>query len=100
MGHGPSWASKQKEMKVAVWDTYVRKKDGTVMHFDIIVPDNVTDAQLVFSYGIAYLAAKGQEGQPLSTKECSFCHVQEVRPQWELAIKQNGYYIYEMENCA
>lgn len=30
-------------MKVAVWYTYVTKKDGTVMHFDIIVPENVTD---------------------------------------------------------
>jgi Domain of unknown function (DUF2024) len=23
-------------MKVAVWDTYVNKKDGSIMHFDII----------------------------------------------------------------
>ena len=25
-------------MNVAVWDTYVTKKDGNVMHFDIIAP--------------------------------------------------------------
>jgi len=32
---------KQTEMKVAVWDTYVTKKDGSVMHFDIIVPEEI-----------------------------------------------------------
>ena len=26
-------------MKIAVWDTYVKKQDGSVLHFDIIVPD-------------------------------------------------------------
>ncbi|MBL7727228.1 MAG: DUF2024 family protein, partial [Dinghuibacter sp.] len=37
--------------------------------------------------------------QPLTAKECTFCHVETVKPQWETAIKENGYYIYEMENC-
>lgn len=27
-------------MKVAVWDTYVKKKNGTIMNFDIMVPDS------------------------------------------------------------
>jgi hypothetical protein len=26
-------------MKVSVFDTYVTKKDGDLMHFDIIVPE-------------------------------------------------------------
>ena len=100
-GHGHQGKPKMhKDMNVAVWDTYVRKKDGSVMHFDIIVPSEVTDEKLIFGYGHQYLAAKGQEGQPLSSRECSFCHVEQVRPQWALAIQQNGYYIYEMENCA
>ena len=30
-------------MQVAVWDTYVTRKDGKVMHFDIIVPDDLED---------------------------------------------------------
>jgi hypothetical protein len=30
--------NKTKTMEVAVWDTYVTKKDGSVMHFDIIAP--------------------------------------------------------------
>lgn len=34
-------------MKVAVWDTYVKRKDGRVMHFDIIAPAEVRDTELI-----------------------------------------------------
>lgn len=86
-------------MKVAVWDTYVTKKDGTVMHFDIIVPSDITDADIIYRYGKEYLKAKGQESQPLASKECRFCHIETVKPQQETEIGERGYCIYEMENC-
>ncbi len=86
-------------MNVAVWDTYVTKKDGSTMHFDIIVPADVTDEAVIYGYGREYLAGVGQDGQPLSSKECQFCHIEAVTPEREEAILQKGYYIYEMENC-
>lgn len=86
-------------MKVAVWDTYVTKKDGSVMHFDIIVPEEIKDEETIYSYGKVYLKQKGQEGQVLTSRECNFCHVETVKPHWEEGISQQGYYIYEMENC-
>jgi hypothetical protein len=86
-------------MKVAVWDTYVKRKNGTIMHFDIIVPATLKDAQKVYSYGNEYLKTKNEFNQPLTAKECKFCHVEYIKPQWEEAIKKNGYYIFEMENC-
>lgn len=86
-------------MKVAVWDTYVTKKDGSIMHFDIIAPDHVRDESTIHAFGRAYLITKGQENQPLTAKECSFCHIESVRKAWEEPIAQQGYYIYEMENC-
>lgn len=45
-------------MKVAVWDTYVTKQDGGVMHFDIIVPAELKDEQTIFGYGFKYLSNK------------------------------------------
>lgn len=87
-------------MRVAVWDTYVTRKDRTVMHFDIIVPAEVKDENVIYGFGKEYLKSKNEEGQPLAANECSFCHVETVRPQWKEAITQNGYYIYEMENCS
>ena len=86
-------------MKVAVWDTYVSRKDGTVMHFDIIVPAEMKDENTVYNFGKEYLNKKNHEVQALAANECIFCHIETVKPDWEESIKQNGYYIYEMENC-
>ena len=35
----------------------------------------------------------------LTSKECTFCHVESIRSSWKEAIETHGYYIYEMENC-
>lgn len=86
-------------MKVAVWDTYVTRKNGDVMHFDIIVPAHIKDEQVIYTFGKEYLASKNETGQALSSKECSFCHVETVKPEWENAIIHKGYFIFEMENC-
>lgn len=86
-------------MQVAVWDTYVTKKDGSIMHFDIIAPAEIKDSAVIYDYGLEYLKEKGQEGQPLTSEECRFCHVESVRPPWEESINDKGYFILEMENC-
>lgn len=86
-------------MQVAVWDTYVTKEDGTIMHFDIIVPAEIKDAKTIYDYGKRYLDTKKQEQQPLTSKQCRFCHVETVDPLWENEIDQKGFYIFEMENC-
>ncbi|AZJ32198.1 MULTISPECIES: DUF2024 family protein [Tenacibaculum] len=86
-------------MKAAVWDTYVTKKDNTIMHFDIIVPSSNKDTNIIFNYGKEYLKTKGLENLELSSKECVFCHIEILKPEWEDAIHKKGYFIYEMENC-
>ena len=86
-------------MQVAVWDTYVTKKDGSVMHFDIIAPSEVKDTTIIHHYGKEYLKSKDQPEQLLTSKECNFCHIEVIEEQREEEIKKNGYYIIEMENC-
>ena len=86
-------------MKIAVWDTYVTKKDGTIMHFDILVPEEIKDSNVIYSFGRKYLEMKSQAGQEISSKECIFCHTEIARPHWEEVIRKNGYFIVEMENC-
>jgi len=88
-----------KAVEVAVWDTYVTRKDGRVMHFDIIVPSSQRDTAVIHGYGRAYLESKGQGGQSLTAKECRFCHVRALQPKWEADIRRQGYFILEMENC-
>ena len=89
----------QEERKVNVWDTYVTKKNGMIMHFDIIAPVKVTDTTVIYNYGKSYLKSKGQEGQPLSSNQCRLCHIESLRPSWEKEIEENGYFIIEMEGC-
>lgn len=85
-------------MKVAVYDTYVVKKDGGTMHFDVIVTKDESHER-VLGFGREYLKSIGQEGQTLTTKECEFCHVESASAEIERAINQRGYYVKEMEGC-
>ncbi|WP_433832745.1 DUF2024 family protein [Flavobacterium anhuiense] len=86
-------------MKIAVWDTYVTRKDGKIMHFDILVDENVNDAEQVYEYGKKYLKSVDQEGQALSSKECRFCHIDKAPIEVENQVRENGFSIIEMENC-
>jgi hypothetical protein len=86
-------------MKVAVWDTYVTKKEGSIMHFDIIVPAELKDEETIHTFGKDYLLSKKQDGQPLTAKECRYCHIETATLEMEAAIGQKGYYIIEMQNC-
>ncbi|MBS1575263.1 MAG: DUF2024 family protein [Bacteroidetes bacterium] len=86
-------------MQVAVWDTYVTKKDGNVMHFDIIAPKDITEEKIIHTFGKDYLLSKNQEGQALTSRECRFCHIENATAEMILSIQQKGYHIIEMQNC-
>jgi Domain of unknown function (DUF2024) len=85
-------------MECAVYDTYVTKKDGKIMHFDVIV-QSLTPHEKAIEYGKEYLKDAGQEGQKMTQEECQFCHVQEAPRIIEESIQQNGYFIQKMEGC-
>lgn len=86
-------------MKVAIWDTYVVKKNGETMHFDIVVPDHIADEEIIHAMGKTYLASKDQQDQPLTSRECQFCHQEKASPEMEASITEKGYFIIEMEGC-
>ena len=85
-------------MKAAVFDTYVQKDSNTLMHFDIVVPEN-TDFETVQRYGKSYLSVKGLGDLPLTSRECKFCHIEQASASLEASITSQGYAIIEMENC-
>ena len=43
------------QLKVSVYDTYVPKKQGGVMHFDILVDSNEKDLDKIYGFGREYL---------------------------------------------
>ncbi len=85
-------------MEIAVFDTYVKKSDGKIMHFDVFVAKGTSPDQ-VYKYGLEYLNSVGQGNQTLTARECRFCHVESAPPHIEQEIKSKGYFIYEMEGC-
>jgi Domain of unknown function (DUF2024) len=87
-----------KIMECAVYDTYVTKKDGRIMHFDVIVEAS-TPHEKAIEYGIEFLQKADQGGQKMTQEGCPFCHIQEAPPMVEKSITDNGYYIQKMEGC-
>ena len=85
-------------MECAVYDTYVTKKDGRIMHFDVIVEAN-TPHEKAIEYGKEYLNSVDQGEQKMTQEECQFCHIQEAPPVVAKDIQQSGYYIQKMEGC-
>lgn len=86
-------------MKVSVWDTYVQRKDGKTMHFDVLVPTDCNNESQILEFGNAYLLSKTFETVKLTTERCNFCHI-EIAPKPVVDdISKNGYSIIEMGNC-
>lgn len=86
-------------MKVAVWDTYVTKEDGSIMNFDILVPKDFIDEAKIFEFGKEYLSKKAFKTGKLTAEECRLCHI-EVAPDNVIAdIERVGYSIIELKNC-
>ncbi|MEQ8808436.1 MAG: DUF2024 family protein [Imperialibacter sp.] len=86
-------------MKVAVWDTYVKKQNGTVMNFDIMVPDSQKDEKVIYGYGKEYLQTKSIDGYELTSVECAFCHIEQATDEIIQGIDDKGYFIIELKNC-
>jgi len=89
-------------LKIAVFDTYVRRPDGRQMHFDILVHDQAEarDMDIVLGHGRRYLEAKGVPADSLRAQECRFCHIETASAAVEEVVARNGFAILEMENCA
>jgi hypothetical protein len=85
-------------MECAVYDTYVTKKDGKIMHFDVIVEAS-TPHEKAIEYGKEYLKQVGQGDQKMTQEECQFCHIQEAPEPVDKDIQDKGYYIQKMEGC-
>lgn len=86
-------------MKISVWDTYVQRAANNTMHFDILVPSDVTDEKIIFGFGKHYLKTKPFQTDQLTTNECRLCHIETATDEMIVAIEKSGYAILEMENC-
>ena len=88
-------------MKIAVFDTWVRRPDGRAMHFDILVTNEPAhrDPAVVLAHGRRYLAGKGLPPASLEARECRFCHTEPASPAQAAQIARDGFGVVELENC-
>jgi len=86
-------------MEISVWDTFVKRADNKIMHFDILVPSDFKNQKEIIKYGTQYLNTKNFETSEISTKKCSFCHIEKATDKTISAIKKYGFDIVELENC-
>ncbi|MBI5146240.1 MAG: DUF2024 family protein [Thaumarchaeota archaeon] len=84
-------------MKVHVFDTYVKAKDGHTIHFDVITDSK--DSQKAVEYAKKWLSSIGEQDTKITTEECHFCHSEIVPDEIEIEIMTNGFYIQKMEGC-
>lgn len=85
-------------MEINVFDTYVKAKDGHVMHFDVYTKD---DKKIEFALKSAkeWLKSIGEEKAIVTQKECRYCHSEATTKAIENEIEKKGYYIYKMSGC-
>lgn len=80
-----------------VFDTYVKSKNGHVMHFDVITDKNNIEKAITFAK--EWLKSIGETDTKVTAEECRFCHTQSVSEEVEIEIMTNGYFIAKMEGC-
>ena len=80
-----------------VFDTYVKSKNGHVMHFDVITDKN--NIEKVITFAKEWLKSIREIDAKVTTEECRFCHTQSVSEEIEIEIMTNGYFIAKMEGC-
>lgn len=84
-------------MKAAVWDSYLKKANGNVLHFDVVVPDSRSETAIVYKYAYEYLKSQGIDGAEINVKNCQFCHIESMTDKMRSDIESRGFHIIEMD---
>ena len=84
-------------MDIHVYDTYVKNKNGDIMHFDVLT--EVKELEKALEYAKQWLATIGEGDAQVTGEECRFCHTQEAPPQVVNEIKEKGFFIQKMDGC-
>ncbi|MEN0105557.1 MAG: DUF2024 family protein [Pseudomonas sp.] len=82
-------------MKVNVFDTHVRTRDGRYLHFDVLIEGH--DQARANQFATQYLADRGITDADVEQSRCQFCHTEPAHPQIAAAVANQGYYILELQ---
>ena len=85
-------------MKIDVYDSYAQSSKGHLIHFDVLVEESVSKEK-AFEYGQSWLKKIGEIPENLDQSRCNYCHTEQASPEVLNHIKEDGYYILQMEGC-
>jgi len=85
-------------MKVAIYDTYVKKLDNKgTYHFDIVIEKDKFTNEEVITFGKQYLKSINAKYHDFSISECQFCHIETPTEEIINAINIKNYYIITLD---
>jgi hypothetical protein len=85
-------------IKAYVFDTYAKTHSGRIMHFDVVIAENVPEKALKSAKD--WLASLGEHDAELAPENCTYCHCSDDIPlPMQQAIAENGYAIFKLEGC-
>ncbi|NWG26905.1 MAG: DUF2024 family protein [Ignavibacteriaceae bacterium] len=87
-------------MKAAVWDSYIKKDNGNILHFDVVVPESRSESAIDYKYAYEYLKSKGVNSAEINVTNCQFCHIEILTEKMMSDIESKGFYIIEMDEIA
>ena len=85
-------------MKALVYDSFAPKREGRLLHFDVLVPAG-TSAETALAAGRAFLEQLGEDPMRLEQSRCTFCHVETAPPEVAANIRATGHYILPLDGC-
>lgn len=84
--------------QIHVFDTYATRKNGRIMHFDVVLAER--DDLKALASARQWLASLGEADADVSQERCCYCHSEELAPpDVEREISARGYAIYRLEGC-
>jgi Domain of unknown function (DUF2024) len=84
-------------MKVAIWDTYIKTASGSVIHIDIVVPEEMKNEETIYDYGKTYLKSIAETGE-IDADYCQYCHIEEPTAEMVNDINNTGFSIIRLED--
>jgi hypothetical protein len=85
-------------MKIDVYDTYLKGRNGELVHFDVFVPMD-TPKEKAFKAAKTWLSSVDLNANDLKQDLCAFCHSEIANPEVHRVIEREGFYILQMEGC-
>lgn len=85
-------------MSSHVFDTYAKKANGGIMHFDVIIDEQ--DPQKALDCARHWLESTGHGDATVTQETCYFCHsVDDTPAEMRRQIDAVGYAVYKLEGC-